>query len=254
MRPAAPEYLPMHDHEYEKLAAMEDFYWWHVGRKSIIKRQIKKAGFPLEKRGRILNVGCGTGGTVGLLQEFGDVFNVDTSDAAIEFSKNRGIERVMKIDGVQLPFENESFDAVVGLDVLEHIADDKGAIAEWSRVLKKGGVLLVTAPAYQWLWSEHDESLHHYRRYTAGRLANLVDGLTVLKKSYIIVFSFFMIVAYRFLRKIFPGSPQKPKTSYVLLPATLNALLIALLRCEGFFAQWLSFPFGTSILLIAKKT
>src|SRR3989344_9458524 len=180
--------------EYGKMAEMENYYWWHIGRKSILQRQLTALNLP--PKSRILNVGCGTGGTVDILNKFGNVVNIDTSEAAIKFSADRGIGNLVKVEGINLPFDNSYFDLVVGLDVLEHISDDKNALAEWQRVLKEGGYLLLTVPAYQWLWSKHDESLHHYRRYNKQQIARLTTSWKTLKRSHIVVFAFLPIVFY----------------------------------------------------------
>ncbi|MDP3792291.1 MAG: methyltransferase domain-containing protein [bacterium] len=235
--------------EYKKLAQMEEYYWWHVGRKYIIEDQLKMVGFP--KDSKILNMGCGTGGTVNMLSRFGQVVNVDTSDDALKFSKNRGISNLVKVENIDLPFQDSIFDIVVGLDVIEHIKDDEAALREWFRVLRRGGVIFLTAPAYQWLWSEHDESLHHYRRYSLKNLINLVPDHAIIKKSYAITFTLPLIVGYRLLKKIAPN--KKIKTSYVILPSFLNSILIWFLRLEVKVLHYINFPFGTSILLILRK-
>ncbi len=147
--------------EYQKMAELEDSYWWHVGRKSIISQQMKRLN--LKKRPKILNIGCGTGGMIPLFEQYGDVTNVDVSNEAIKFCKQQGYKDIFKYNGKKLPFKNNSFGMVVATDVLEHIEDDDAALVEWRRVLKPNGHLLITVPAYQWLWSEHDESLQHYR-------------------------------------------------------------------------------------------
>jgi len=185
--------------EYQKMYEMEENYWWHVGRKEIVKKVISRINIP--KNAKILNVGSGTGGTVATLEQFGHVDNVDTSQEAITYAKSKGIKNVKKVKGIKLPYKDKTFDLLVALDVLEHIDEDEKALLEWRRVIKKEGKVIITVPAYQWLWSEHDESLHHKRRYTLSELVAKCNraGFIVNKRSYLIVFSFGLIVAYRFL-------------------------------------------------------
>ncbi len=96
---------------------------------------------------------------------------MDFSADAVEFCRRRGLERVQQAVLEQLPFDDGRFDVVIATDVIEHLDDDRRALAELRRVTAPGGRLVVTVPAYTWLWSRHDESMHHRRRYTAGRLS-----------------------------------------------------------------------------------
>lgn len=238
--------------EYKKMADAENTYWWHVGRMNIIDRHMQKMSLP--KNSAILNIGCGTGGTINMLEKHGNLENVDTSKEAVNHLKKRNIKNVRRISGLKLPYKNDTFDLIVALDVLEHIKEDLKALAEWNRVLKPGGKLLITVPAYQWLWSDHDESLHHYRRYTLSSLHSRVnrEGFKVNKRSYIIVFSFPLIVAYRFIAS-FKGNNKNKQSSYVFLPRPVNNIFIKFLVIEGWLLKYVSFPFGTSALIEAQK-
>lgn len=242
----------MNTAEYHAMAELEDTYWWHVGRKYIVDHQLEWM-LPKESNGAILNIGSGTGGMVPILERYGEVTNVDSSKEAIAFLKKKNIKNLHEADATNLPFPDNHFDAVVALDVLEHIEDDDAALREWRRVVKPGGSLLLTVPAYRWLWSGHDESLHHYRRYRASKLHKKLNhaNYLVTKSSYAIVFSFPLIVGFRVLEKIM--RPKKQETSYVMLPSPVNRFFIFLLRVEGWIIQYLNFPFGTSVLIRARK-
>lgn len=233
------------------MAEMEDTYWWYVGRSHIVRKQLQRH-VKNPKQTKILNVGSGTGATVPLLERFGQVTNVEVSDEAIALSKEKGITDIIKVDGIKLPIKTNSYDVVVAFDVLEHIEDDQGALKEWWRVMKPGGTLMITVPAYQWLWSGHDESLHHYRRYTVSELhrkANLA-GFDVRKRSYAITFSFPLIVMYRFLNSL---TSKKQRTSHVYLPRPINWFFASILRVEGTVLEFINMPFGTSVLMVAQK-
>jgi ubiquinone/menaquinone biosynthesis C-methylase UbiE len=238
--------------EYQKMYEMEETYWWHVGRKEIIKKVLSR--LDLNKNTKILNVGSGTGGTVPMLEHFGGVDNVDTSDSAIAYAKSKGIKNIKKVQGIKLPYKSNSFDVLVALDVLEHIEDDSKALLEWHRVLKNNGKGIITVPAYQWLWSEHDESLHHKRRYTLSELSIKCSkaGFKINKRSYLIVFSFGLIVVYRFLSSL-SSKKNGHKSSYVLLPKPINALFISLLKIESLFIKYINFPFGTTAFVVIEK-
>lgn len=231
------------------MAELENSYWWHVGRKSILSHQFKKLALDNPS---ILNIGCGTGGMVPLLTQYGRVTNVDVAEEAVEACRSLGYD-AQQFDGERLPYEDGRFDMAVATDVLEHIEADEQALRDWQRVLRPGGHLMLTVPAYQWLWSSHDESLHHHRRYTASSLHRLLNltGYRVKKRSYIIVFSFPLIVGYRAASTIL--SNRDDSASYVMLPKPINRLFIGFLQAEARALKYINFPFGTSLIVIAQK-
>lgn len=235
------------------MAQHEKSYWWHVGRLQIIKKELARQ-VGNQKRLKILNIGCGTGGTVRMLETFGEVVNVDASDEAIKFMKKNGFKNSIKVKGIDLPFETATFDMVCAFDVLEHIDEDIKAMREWRRVVKPGGKIVLTVPAYQWLWSGHDESLQHYRRYSAKQLRTIAKkvGFQPLKLTYAIVFSFPLVVGFRLLAKIFKKTTTS-ESSYVELSPAINKLFIRLLFVEASLHKVLKFPFGTSVLAVLKK-
>ncbi|MBC7943043.1 class I SAM-dependent methyltransferase [Candidatus Saccharibacteria bacterium] len=239
--------------EYNRMEQHEKTYWWHVGRLQIIEKElIRQIG---DKRPlKILNIGCGTGGTVRMLENFGEVVNVDASDEAIKYMKKNGFKNSIKVEGINLPFETATFDMICAFDVLEHIDKDIEAMQEWRRVVKPGGKIVLTVPAYQWLWSGHDESLHHYRRYTAKHLRGIAQtvDLRPLKLTYAIVFSFVLVVGFRLLTKI-SGKQTTEESSYIELPSAVNKLFTKLLFVEADLHKFMKLPFGTSVLAVLKK-
>ncbi len=236
------------------MAERERSYWWHVGRLRILQSYLRYAIHGKSKPIKILNVGCGTGGTIAMLEQFGLVENIDVSVEAIKFMKQAGYKRITKTDGKKVPFKDSTFDIVAAFDVLEHIEDDKAALLEWKRVLKKDGAIVLSVPAYQWLWSEHDVSLHHKRRYTVPRLARLAReaGLSPKKKSYAIVFSLLLIVGFRFINKLL-GRKNDSETSYVDVPSWVNALFIRILFAEALLQTKVRMPVGTSVMGVLRK-
>lgn len=235
------------------MADREKTYWWHLGRLRIISAYVDRA-LRNNTKPTILNVGCGTGGTIDMLEKFGTVDNIDISVDAIKFMKQAGYSRITKVEGITLPFKTKSYDMVGAFDVLEHIENQTGALKEWHRVIKDKGAVVITVPAYQWLWSDHDVSLYHVRRYTTGRLKQVATeaGFVVEKKSYAIVFSLPMIVVFRFINKI-RGKATDSETSYVDIPNWLNGIFTYILYSEAFFHKFIKFPFGTSVVTILRK-
>ena len=239
--------------EYARMAEYEASYWWHLGRLRIIETKIKQF-VGNKKKLAILNVGCGTGGTIKMLEQFGVVDNVDVSDEAIAFMKKNGFKRIKKVSGIELPYKDKSYDLVAAFDVLEHIDNDEAALSEWNRVLKEDGVVIVTVPAYQWLWSDHDISLHHFRRYTTRLLKARahVAGLRAQRLSYAIVFSLPLVVGFRFINKHL-GRKANSETSYVALPGVVNKLFANFLYIEAWIHKYISFLFGTSVIATLRK-
>jgi SAM-dependent methyltransferase len=240
--------------EYARLAEYEQNYWWHQGRLEIIQTYMKRA-CRNSLNSAILNVGCGTGGTIDMLEKFGKVENVDTSDEAIACTKKLGYESITKVDGIDLPFGDKIYDIVGAFDVLEHIEDHRSALYEWKRVLKDDGAIVVTVPAYQWLWSQHDVSMHHWRRYTMKSLtAVAVDaGLRPERASYAISFSLPLVAGFRLgSNVIHRGSVSD--TSYVPVSRAINKLFTSLLKVEAKLHDKVSLPAGTSVITILRKS
>lgn len=242
----------MNINEYKEMSRREETYWWHTGRMSIIDAQLKLL-VNKRKNLKILNFGCGTGGTIPTLEKYGSVENVDISPEALKYLKQKGYKGRLVKDH-HLPFMDGEFDLVIALDVLEHIDQDRLSLDEWRRVLKQDGRILVTVPAYGFLWSGHDTSLHHKRRYTRNRLDWDLrkSSFIKLKNSYMVMFSFFLVVGFRWLYKL-TGKKMTETTSYVNLPGPINTLFDRLLRAEGLLLRYINLPFGTSVLGIYKK-
>ena len=191
--------------EISRLAAYEDWYWWHRARRRIIDRLLQRALGEGDATRRILDVGAGTGATSQALRKYGRVMAVDLSTEATIVARRRGLD-VARMDAGNLAFPDASFDVVVVLDVIEHLEDDAAAVRELRRVLKPGGVLLATVPAYKWLWSSHDVANHHFRRYRQSELRRLLRGgdFHVEVCSYVMMSMLIPAAAYRLLEHL-PG-------------------------------------------------
>lgn len=244
---------------YKEFAKIDSSHWWHVGRQKIIEKQLAAVSNSKSHRLKILNVGAGTGGTIPTLEKFGEVTNADVSKEAVRYLKLKGYESTY-FNSKKLPFKNSSFDVVAALDVLEHTENDLETLIDWLRVLRPGGTLLITVPAYQWLWSDHDEANMHYRRYTKKSLLRVLDKAGVQdinKVSYMIVFSLPLIVGFRMLKKIKKrmGKTKKSSTKIdsVKIPASINSFFIKVLSFEGILQKIINFPFGTSVIANVQK-
>ena len=239
--------------EYAEMYKLETFYWWFVSRRQLLDDLVRElsAGFT---RPAILDVGCGTGINHSVLSKYGPTVCTDPSAEAVAFSRSRGIGELAQSEIETLPFAASSFDIVTALDVLEHVDDDMTAMREILRVTRNGGVLLVTVPAYGFLWSEHDEALHHRRRYAASELRNKLTnaGFEVERITYYMSLLFFPILFIRFVQSLTKRSIEA-KTSHVILPAWLNRLLVGILGFERLLLRRMNLPFGVSIVCTARK-
>ena len=243
----------MNDCEYEQMYQLEAFYWWFVARRKLI-HDVVADGHNFPQDATILDIGCGTGLNNELLSEFGQVWGTDRSEHALNFSRKRGIENLVLSNAEDLQFADESFNLVTALDVLEHVDDDLQALSEIWRVTKADGLFVITVPAYGFLWSEHDEALHHRRRYTAHELRNKLTnaGFEVDRSTYFISLLFFPILFMRIAQNLGKKS-LRPKTSHVVLPKWMNSLLIKILDLERLYLKWSNLPFGVSIVCTARK-
>ncbi len=155
--------------EYElRTHRAEDRHWWYQGRRRVLERAIARLG--LAKEARILDAGCGSGRNMVDLARYGAVTGVELSPTSVRLARERCAGEVIEGSVMEMPFDDGSFDLVVILDVMEHLSDDVGAFVELRRIVAPGGALLVTVPAYQWLWSGHDEINCHHRRYSRRAL------------------------------------------------------------------------------------
>jgi SAM-dependent methyltransferase len=242
----------MHDDLIKSERDLDETYWWFVGRRMVIDTILQCFGSPCRLA---VDIGCGSGRNMELLAHHAHtVMGLDRSPAALTLAAAHGFQTA-NADGQAIPLGDCSVDLLSALDVLEHLDDDMRALAEFHRVLRPDGLLLITVPAYRFLWSEHDEALMHRRRYIASELhAKLTrSGFRVLKRSYAVFFTFFPIVFYRLFRGLFPKDPFAPKASHVKLPNFLNDALIQLLKFEAWMMRAVNLPWGTSIVVLAQR-
>lgn len=239
--------------EYEVMYRQERDYWWFVSRSELLHFYMRNL-VSLPRDARILDLGCGTGANLEILSQYGQGIGADFSETALMFCRKRSLPRLMLGDGMQLPIANDSLDLVAAMDSLEHIPRDNAALAEIFRILKPGGTLLVTVPAFGFLWSEHDEALQHLRRYTAAELSDKLRlaGFHLGKSTYVMFFLFFPVLLIRFLQNLTKAGTQ-PKTAISPLPSLISSILMLLNRIEMSLLRWMNLPFGVTVVALATK-
>ncbi len=239
---------------YLQYASVEDKHWWFVARRQIIEQVIRKLSLP--KNAQILEAGCGTGGNLQMLSRHGQVSAMELDEIACQFANQRQVTTVKR--GTlpdNIPFALH-YDLILILDVIEHLDDDLSALKALYYKLKPGGYLLVTVPAYQFLWSEHDEINHHKRRYRLQGLKQMVRkaGYEVIYGSYFNTFLFPIVVIVRGLGKLLQKQNNNQFSSDLVLPSKpVNQLLTWLFANERYLINRFTLPFGLSILFLARK-
>ncbi len=241
--------------EYDLMYRIESDYWWYVGRRWLVVRLLRRwlgETRPLE----ILDIGCGTGANLQALKQFGNTTGSDVSLAAVQYCHSRGlVEVVQQTDANRLPFDSGRFDLVTCLDVIEHIEDDLGMMREVARVLKPGGASLFTTPAHPVLWSVHDESLHHKRRYRRAEfLEKLHDaGLVPQRITYLNGLLLPLIVPVRWLRDRLTRQRGTTSDFNLHLPRWLNAAFRLTFCSEWGLLKFAPLPFGLSLCCLARR-
>ncbi len=239
--------------EYElQTHRAEDRHWWYQGRRRVLERAIERLDLPAQAR--ILDAGCGSGRNMVELARHGAVTGVELSDTSVELARARGAGEVLEGSVMDMPFDDASFDLAVSLDVIEHLEDDVSALRELRRVTKRGGTLLVTVPAYQWLWSGHDEVNHHHRRYSRRTLLAAAErgGWRLERSAH---FNSLLLPVAILLRGLERFKPSTTKSSLDLWvpPAPLNWALRQPLRLEAaVIGRGGPIPAGLSLLAVFR--
>jgi SAM-dependent methyltransferase len=239
---------------YPRIAELEDTHWWFSGRRAICERILDRLALPCSSM--ILEVGCGTGGNFPMLARRGRLYAIDADQSALDFAASRGLAHLARgsLPG-EFPFGAEHFDLAVMTDVLEHLDDERGSLNVVRSSLKPGGWLLLTVPALSWLWSEHDATHHHRRRYQATELRRLLDdcGFTIDYLSYY-NFILFPVIAGVRLSQRWRATPVSTGRRHDLTmpPRLVNRLLFRLFACERFVLDSVRPPIGVSLIAVAR--
>jgi len=243
----------MQQHTYSIMYEVEGKHWWFYGRRKIIEGFVERICREIAKRKpRILDVGCGTGANLQMLSQFGAAEGVDVASEALDFCRARGLARVRQGAAETLPYEDASFDLVTGLDVVEHLDDDLSGLREMHRVLRPGGRALLFVPAFMFLWGVQDDISHHRRRYTLRELKQKVTeaGLSIERATYANISFFLPILIGRLLMRL---TRIRPASENNITIGALNGLLGRILGAEGWWLQRMNFPFGVSIVCVARR-
>ncbi len=242
----------MENELFDEMYKVETQHWWLVARRKIIASVIDTLG--LGSNSKIMDAGCGNGDNLEFLSKYGELIAIERDDNALARAKSRQIGEVVKgelPDNFPLDINKEN-DLIVLLDVLEHIEDDEKSLSMLKKWAKNNAKLLITVPAYQFLWTKHDELHHHKRRYTIGQLKKIIEnnGWKVNYISYFNSFLFPLAFLVRLKDKVFPPS----KIDGLIVPnRIINRFFEKVFSLEAYILGKFSFPFGLSIIVVAEK-
>ncbi len=239
-------------------------HWWPKSRAIVLSYFLDRISQG-KKENKILEIGCGGGGNFFFLKQFGELTAIEPDENLIKIAQRHSYAKILK---GSLPYEipaiDEQFDIIALIEVLEHIEEDRAAIERIKGLLSDNGHLIITVPAFMFLWSEHDIYFQHKRRYTKKQLEKLLSdaGYNIVFCSY---FNFLAFIPVLILRKtgvlnLIKRIKRKKADAANCLSDTdisrggiIGAIFTFLAKIEAFLLRYIKFPFGVSILLIAKK-
>ncbi|MBV9578602.1 MAG: class I SAM-dependent methyltransferase [Chloroflexi bacterium] len=245
----------MEREQYAIMARQEERHWWYTGMRRVALAVLDDVLD--DRRGlRVLDAGCGTGGTTRELNRFGDVYGIDLAWEGLEPSRARGLRRLSRATIERLPFRSASFDVATSFEVVYHlgVANDIRAFQEIRRVLKPGGVFLLRVPAHDWLRGEHDRLVHTRHRYAPDEVRGKLEaaGFGVERLTWANTVLFLPAVAKRLLERV-QGQADDAEPDLWQPPAPVNRVLEEAIAVEALaIPRGVPLPFGLSILAVAR--
>lgn len=245
---------------YEDYYRHENAHWWFRWRYELITKLVRS--LKTDDDFRILDAGCGTGQMTKRLEAIGHAIGLDSAQEAIDYARSRGVKRLVRGSITAPPFADGSFDCVLALDVIEHVDDDMGILTSLYHVIKPGGHLIITVPAFNALWSEHDEINHHKRRYRSPQLRHLIAeaGFEVDRVTYCNTALYLPVLLTRKAKNLWRGlSRKRPGENRPLrsdlgdYPKPINDALFSVMYAETKLMDRMDMPFGVSILAVARR-
>lgn len=243
----------MNSAEYAKLAKIEDAHWYYAGKRQIVRHWLRACG-PPQPDHLLLDCGAGTGRFAKEIEAECRVMVLDDHEESLAFLR-AGFkeEQILTLSGDRVPLPDDSVNYLTALDVLEHVPDDVAVVDGFHRLLKAGGVAVITVPAGMALWSDWDVVLHHHRRYSRNQLRILfpAERWHIEYVNYTNVLAYPMVWLLRKWRSWFPTGSGTERAEDRIPSRPLNFILQ---RSFVALARWrVSFPFGVSLLLVARK-
>ena len=225
----------------------ENRHWWFSARREILSLIIEKKISKFGNKLNILDFGAGSGTNIEMLSSFGNVFVYEKNYETQKYLKNKYKEQ-KNIKILENFDKNLNYDLIVAADVIEHVEKDDELLHELQKKLNNNGKILITVPAFKFLFSEKDKVLKHYRRYNFKEIKTLAERyFKITKLSYFNFFLFFPIATSILFLKIF-------NIKFIDFAETtpnflLNKIFYRIFSLEKIFLNFINFPFGISIIL-----
>mgnify|MGYP002389850317 CR=1 FL=1 len=238
---------------YERMTASADDHWWYAGRRAILTEIVKQALMERGSQGaRVLDLGCGVSSPVKQSWPGVKTFAADRSSLALNARRAQGSSGGLRCDLTALPFAPRQFDLVLLLDVLEHLDDEGVMLAAIRSLLRPNGALIVTVPAYPFLWSGEDYVSEHRRRYRRDDLRRVIEqaGYVVKRATYFNTW-LFPIMAGTILWERTMVPKNRFRSNVRPIPFTINTALNRIFASERWWLRRGDFPFGGSLLCLA---
>lgn len=235
------------------MAETESNHWWFCARRVILAHLISSLSLP--PHANILDVGCGTGGNLEMLATFGKLsaFEMDeiALNIALEKTKNQYDIKSGSCPN-HIPFTEQRYDLICMFDVLEYIEQDVEALITIKPLLKKGGRLFITVPAYEWLYGTHDKFVHNKKRYSAKKMQKNVEqaGFKLIKMTYFNTLLFPLMALVRLKEKLMPNNTVP--AGITMPSAVINYIFFKIFRFEKFLVPHFNLPFGASLLCVLE--
>lgn len=240
----------MESFTYEQMKKQQDEHWWYLGRKDIIDQIMRNF---VGENNKILDIGGGMGGNIELLSKYGKVTIFEKNSYAVNHLTNLNLCQVIQGSFPEnIDKEWLNYDVFTMFDVLEHVSNDQQALIDLYNSMKLNGKLILTVPAYQSLFSTHDEIFHHYRRYNIREILDKSNmaGFKIQHYTYFNTLLFPIAYTSRILSKAFPKLQKYEQANN---NSGGNLILKNIFSLEKHLVSKFSLPFGLSILLILKK-
>ena len=240
----------MDERVYQDMVKQQREHWWFRARRKIISNIIRK--YTPSNTPRILEVGCGTGGNLLMLTKHGHVFAIEMDRFAIKYAKqSTGIDVREGWLPDNIPYR-QKFDLICMFDVLEHIEDDRKALLQIKGFLNPKGILIITVPAYSWLYGTHDKLLHHHRRYSSKDLLKAIaySGIGVIRISHFNTFLFPLVIVTRLFDML---RISEESIGYSKPNILINQLFYRIFSLERFIVTKFKLPFGSSIFAVCRN-
>lgn len=243
--------------EYADLySAYEKNHWWFRARRKILRSLLQRE-IAWQEGQSVLEIGVGPGENLySLYPSNVRLTGLEPDENNARIARQRGPLSVFTgtIENLPVPIREQQFDVITLFDVLEHIEDDLAALDIIAARFKKGGRLAMTVPAYQWMWGQQDVVNLHFRRYTLGELQRklIAKGFRITRATYFNTLLFPPIALVRLLARLKPGKSEAARSDFEYNTGAINELLFHIFAAEASLTQYISFPFGVSIFVVAE--